>query len=237
MKTFVLVALYLAFGLCGVAIALGGVVLATIDPYSFEDMSRGGICGRSGDVAPQCSLPRESADKVVDAFLSCSPRFFQVLKEERAAFGRAEVRLLPYDLLDSEEPRTSVVTFDKPVEARALRLVGYTQAWSQPSGAGSKEITWGFRVIGRPDDIERAIEAHQRSNGKSTDAAFTIVPKQDASLPGTYIGCSVAGETNGMEDLPHVLDLFLSQSIGTKFAESFDLFVASAEKTIARLWW
>jgi len=34
-----------------------------------------------------------------------------------------------------------------------------------------------------------------------------------------------------------VLDLFLSQSIGTKFAESFDLFVASAEKTIARLWW
>lgn len=76
MKTFVLVALYLAFGLCGVAIALGGVVLATIDPYSFEDMSRGGICERSGDVAPQCSLPRESADKVVDAFLSCSPRFF-----------------------------------------------------------------------------------------------------------------------------------------------------------------
>ncbi|WP_457661703.1 hypothetical protein [Sinorhizobium medicae] len=64
MKTFVLVALYLAFGLCGVAIALGGVVLATIDPYSFEDMSRGGICERSGDVAPQCSLPRESADKV-----------------------------------------------------------------------------------------------------------------------------------------------------------------------------
>ena len=113
--------LYAVVALFGLFVVLVGLVLAIFDPYSFEDMSRGGICERSGDVAPQCAMPPESAEKVLAALFACDAQFFKILDEEKPVFKRAHIVAHPYNLLDSSDPRISVVRSPSPT-----RLMDFT---------------------------------------------------------------------------------------------------------------
>ena len=62
--------------------------------------------------------------------------------------------------------------------------------------------------------------------------AFVITASDTPDFPGTRLGCRVAG-ASGVEDLPSVYDLFLSRDISTALSDKFDLFVASAMKTVS----
>lgn len=251
MRYWLLGILYL-FVVCGLLLVSGlllfsgGVGFVTIDPSLDDGMVRGRVCERGANAAPECALPPNSADKVLDAFLSCDKNFFQVLKEEKAVFGRTEITFLPYNLLSSEEPRTTVVTFVEPIEAFGLHLVGYTQDWSLTKSATSKDYRWGFRVVEHPDEVARAIEAHHpetkgfRPYGfepgarRSQDWPLLLWTREAPNFPGTNVDCFGARESNGMEELPYAPDLFLSQPGETGFAKELRLFVASVAKTIAR---
>ncbi|HEV7306415.1 hypothetical protein [Ensifer sp.] len=224
---------YTVVTLFGLFVVLVGLVLATIDPYSFEDMSRGGICERSGGVvAPECAMPPESAEKVLAALLTCDAQFFKTLDEEKAVFKRANIVAHPYNLLDAGEPRTSVVPFSQPVEAYGLHLTGYTQQ----AVRGKSDYAWGFYASEQPDDVERALEA-ARSDALAANpraGAFVITASDTPDFPGTRLGCRVAGDgASTIEDLPSVYDLFLSRDITTSLFDKFDLFVASAMKTVS----
>lgn len=106
------------------AIGPAPLVLATIDPYSFEDMSRNGICDRSGgDAAPECSMPPESAEKVLAALFACDAQFFKTLDEEKAVFRRADIVAHPYNLLDTASRGSPSSSSLIP-----LRPVGFTSS-------------------------------------------------------------------------------------------------------------
>ncbi|WP_331374707.1 hypothetical protein [Sinorhizobium chiapasense] len=228
----------------GLLVVLGGVVFAMIGPDAGEDASRRGICERSGGTAPECALPPESADKVLYALLSCSPDFFRILKEERAVFGRAEIKALPYNLISLEEPRTTVATFAKPIEAYGLTLIGYSQDWSLYKGASSEGYSWGFHVIEPPAEVAKAIKARHpdkeefRRSGWVSGAMRSddwpgLIWTPKAVFPGTQIDCFGDRGDNGMEELPYVADLFLSQSGELRIVGRLRLFIASFAKTIA----
>ncbi|WP_104663398.1 hypothetical protein [Ensifer adhaerens] len=232
MKKWLKVMVYTVVTLFGLFVVLVGLVLATIDPYSFEDMSRGGICERSGDVAKECAMPPESAEKVLAALLTCDTQFFKTLDEEKAVFKRANIVAHPYNLLDAGEPRISVVPFSQPVEAYGLHITGY----AQQALPGESDYTWGFYASEQPDEVERALET-ARSDTLAANpraVAFAIAASDTPDFPGTRLGCRVAGNgASGIADLPSVYDLFLSRDITTALFDKFDLFVASATKTIS----
>jgi len=127
MKKWLKAMVYTVVALFSLVVVLVGLVFATIDPYSFEDMSRVGICERSGNVAPECTMPLESAERVLAALFACDAQFFKILDEEKAVFKRADIVASPCNLLDTDEPRTSVVKFSEPVEAYGLHIPGYAQ--------------------------------------------------------------------------------------------------------------
>ncbi len=222
--------LYTVVALFGLFVVLVGLVLAIFDPYSFEDMSRGGICERSGDVAPQCAMPPESAEKVLAALFACDAQFFKILDEEKPVFKRAHIVAHPYNLLDSSDPRISVVPFAQPVEAYGLHLTGY----AQQALPGKSDYTWGFYASEQPYEVERALETARNDAPAANPraGAFTISASDAADFPGTRLGCRVAG-ASGVEDLPSIYDLFLSRDITTRHSDKFDLFVASVIKTFS----
>ncbi|MCA1440322.1 hypothetical protein I6F07_08875 [Ensifer sp. IC4062] len=232
--------LFIAFGLLFVS---GGVLFGKIDPYSDKDASLA-VCKRGGDRAPECAS--ESADKVLDALLSCNTNFFQVLKEKKAVFGRTQIKFLPYNLLNLEEPRTTEVTFVEPIEAFGLTLVGYSQDWTFVKGASSEDYRWGFRVAEQPDEVVRAIEArHPETNGfrpygwkpgawESEDWRLLIWTREAPDFSGTNVDCFGGPERNGMEELPYAPDLFLSHTTEARFVNDLKLFNASVAKTIAQ---
>ncbi|MBP1882390.1 hypothetical protein [Sinorhizobium mexicanum] len=236
--------LYRFAAVLGLLVVLGGVVFAMIDPEAVVDPSRRGICERSGGRAPECTLPPESADKVLYALLSCSPDFFRILKEERAVFGPVEIRALPYNLISLEEPRMTVATFVKPIEAYGLKLIAYNQDWSLYKGASSEGYSWGFQVIESPAEVAKAIKARhpeteefrafgwERGAMRSGDWPGLIwTPKRD--FPRTQIECFGDRGDNGMQELPHVADLLLSQSAEPRIFGRLRLFISSVRKTIA----
>jgi hypothetical protein len=230
MKKWLKVMVYTVVTLFGLFVVLVGLVLATIDPYSFEDMSRGWICERSGDVAPECAMPPESAEKVLAALFACDAQFFKTLDEEKAVFKRANIVAHPYNLLDTGEPRTSVVPFSEPVEAYGLHLTGY----AQQAVPGKSDYAWGFYASEQPDEVGRALETARSDTlgANPRDGAFAITASDSPDFPGTRLGCRVAG-ASGVEDLPSIYDLFLSRDISTALSDKFDLFVASAMKTVS----
>ncbi len=230
MRKLLKVLAYTVGALFGLFVVLVGLVFFIFDPYSFEDMSRGGICERSGDVAPQCAMPPESAEKVLVALFACDAQFFKTLDEEKPVFERAHIVAHPYNLLDTSDPRISVVPFSKPVEAYGLHLIGY----AQQALPGKSDYAWGFYASEQPDEVERALET-ARNDALAANpraGAFTISASDAADFPGTRLGCRVAG-ASGVEDLPSIFDLFLSRDITTRHSDKFDLFVASAIKTVS----
>ncbi|WVT75236.1 hypothetical protein QM996_09195 [Sinorhizobium chiapasense] len=233
MKKWLKAIVYTVVALFGLFVVLVGLVLATIDPYSFEDMSRGAVCERSGgDVAPECTMPPESAEKVLAALFACDAQFFKTLDEEKAVFKRADIVAHPYNLLDTGEPRTSVVTFSEPVEAYGLHLTGY----AQQASPGKSDYAWGVYALEQPADVERALETarNDASVANAGDDAFEVTASDTPDFPGTRLGCRAAGaRASRIENLPSVYDLFLSRDISTALADKFDLFVASAMKTIS----
>lgn len=233
MKKWIKGIVYTVVALFGLFVVLVGLVLATIDPYSFEDMSRIGICERSGgDAAPECSMPPESAEKVLAALFACDAQFFKTLDEEKAVFKRADIVAHPYNLLDTGEPRVSLVKFSNPVEAYGLHLIGY----AQQASPGKSDYAWGFYTSEQPDDVERVLLAarNDASAANAGDGAFKVTASDTPDFAGTRLGCRVAGAgVSGVEDLPSVYDLFFSRDISTALADKFDLFVASAMKTVS----
>ncbi|WDZ78756.1 hypothetical protein PWG15_09800 [Ensifer adhaerens] len=233
MKKWQKAMVYTVVTLFGLSVVLVGLVFATIDPYSFEDMSRGAICERSGGyVAPECTMPPESAEKVLAALLACDAQFFKVLDAEKAVFNRADIVAHPYNLLDTGEPRTSVVTFSKPVEAYGLHLTGYAQR----AAPGKSDYAWGFYASEQSEDVERVLETARNDAlaAKPRASAFVITASDNPDFPGTRLGCRVAGAgSSGVEASPSVYDLFLSRDISTALSDKFDLFVASAMKTVS----
>lgn len=188
-------------------------------------------------------MPPEDPDKVLDALLACDTGFFQILAEERAAFGRAEIQPLAYNLLDSEEPRVTVVRFREPVEAYGLHLIGYVQR------TASDYASWGFQVIEEPAEITKAIEARhpekklsphgdswrqQISRSDGPGQWVVVGPPKEMLLPGTSLYCQHAG--TAVAEMPDGFDLFLSKSLLTSFAQRFDAFTASLEKTASQHW-
>ncbi|MDK1489694.1 hypothetical protein QN219_06430 [Sinorhizobium sp. 7-81] len=242
MRDWLLGIFYLFLAALGLLVALDALVLATIDPYSYEDMSRGGICERSGDVAPECAMPPEDPNKVLDALLACDMGFFKILQEEKAAFRRAEIQPVPHNLFDPEEPRVTFVRFREPVEAYGLHLTGYLQ---QTDATGA---SWGFHATEEPAEVARAIEARRPGKEKfseygdsrrrienSPGRTVVISPPGGRPLPGTSLYCQRAGETGAVEELPDGFDLFLSQGLATNFLRRLEAFVASAGKTLSDL--
>ncbi|MDK1386817.1 hypothetical protein QN224_15510 [Sinorhizobium sp. 8-89] len=197
MRNWFLRILYLFAGVFGLFLVLGVMVFATIDPYSDEDMSRGGICERSGDVAPECVMPPEDPDKVLDALLDCDAGFFKVLAEERAAFGRTEIQPLAYNMLDSEEPRATFVRFREPVEAYGLHLIGYLQEMD-PSN-----VSWGFHATEKPADVARAVEARHPEKGRFSQHGNSWRPEvSTANAPRQWIVISPPSESRNEPLLP-----------------------------------
>lgn len=234
MKKWLKVLVYTVVTLFGLFVVLVGLVFAIFDPYSFEDMSRGGICERSGDVAPECAMPPESAEKVLAALLTCDAQFFKTLDEEKAVFERANIVAHPYNLLDAGEPRTSVVPFSQPVEAYGLHLTGY----AQQAVPGKSDYAWGFYASEQPDEVERALDMARNDKlaANPRSGAFAITASDTPDFPGTRLGCRVVGAgASNVEDLPSIYDLFLSRDISTALSDKFDLFVASAMKTASDL--
>lgn len=234
MKRWIKGTVYTVVILFGLFIALVGLVFATIDPYSSEDMSRGGICERSGNVAPECAMPPESAEKVLAALFACDAQFFKTLDEEKAVFERADIVARPYNLFDGSEARTSVVPFSEPVPAFGLHITGY----AQQAAPGKSDYAWGFYASEQPADVERALEASRTTVLAASQRAggFAITVSDSPDFLGTRIGCRIAGsEPSGLEGLPSIYDLFLSRSISTALSDKFDLFVASAMKTVSDL--
>ncbi|WP_457585821.1 hypothetical protein [Ensifer canadensis] len=232
MKRWLKAIIYTVVVLFGLFVVLVGLVLATIDPHSLEDMSRIGICERSGNVAPECAMPRESAEKVLAELLACDAQFFKVLDEEKAVFRRADIVAHPYNLLDTGEPRVSLVKFSDAVEAYGLHLIGY----AQQASPGKSDYAWGFYASEQPDDVERVLLAARNDASVATagNGAFKVTASDIPDFPGTRFGCRVAEAGSfGIEDLPSVNDLFFSRDISTALADKFDLFVASAMKTFS----
>lgn len=195
-------------------------------------------------------MPPESADKVLDALLTCDADFFSVLEDEKAAFGRSAIQSLAYNLLDAEEPRVAVVTFSKPVEAHGLHLLGYVQ--QKHLHEAGVTYTWGFHATERPADVVRVIEARHPDKVKfsqyhdswrqeiattSPSGRSLMIGSSRGFLPGASLYCDLTEETGTAEELPDAFDLFLSQSTGTKFAQRLGAFVVSLEKTFSDFAW
>ncbi|WP_043622023.1 hypothetical protein [Ensifer sp. ZNC0028] len=232
MKKWLRVLVYTVVTLFGLFVVLVGLVLATIDPYASEDMSRGGICERSGNVAKECAMPPESAEKVLAALLTCDTQFFKTLDEEKAVFKRSDIVARPYNLLDTSDPRTSVVPFSEPVEAYGLHITGYAQQVLP----GTSEYAWAFYASEQPDDVMRALETVSKGATGATakSNAFEVAASDMPDFPGARLGCRVAGaQASDIEDFPSIYDLFLSNGLSTALFNKFDLFVASVIKTFS----
>ncbi|NRP73997.1 hypothetical protein ILFOPFJJ_04918 [Ensifer psoraleae] len=201
-------------------VALGGAMLWSSYPYGYEDQSRAAICKRSAGTAPECAMLPESAEKVLDALLACDNDFFEVLKEERAAFGRVPeiVHINRYGY------RRTHVAFAKPIEAYGLRLTAYTQvAVDSDHGWAPTQYAWGFQVIALPKDVAKAIELRRpqiekfreyyggwlQESAFGAPVSFMIHARPDELFPGTYLECNAGEEASAkMGKLPRVSKLF-----------------------------
>lgn len=126
-------------------------------------------------------MPPESAEKVLAALFACDAQFFKTLDEEKAVFKRANIVAHPYNLLDTGEPRTSVVPFSEPVEAYGLHLTGY----AQQAVPGKSDYAWGFYASEQPDEVGRALETARSDTlgANPRDGAFAITASDSPDFP------------------------------------------------------
>lgn len=158
MKNWLLGGLYLFVALSSLSgVLFGGAAFFLYRFYDDRDPSRAVICEKSGGTAPECAMP-ESADKVLDALITCGIDFFDVLKEEKAAFLHVRKVFHVNSYGDGQHRETNVI-FRQPIEAYGLRLTGYTHSASIPAFIWKPtRYSWGFQVTGLPEEAARAIE-------------------------------------------------------------------------------
>ncbi|MGE6786330.1 hypothetical protein ACQKGL_27800 [Ensifer adhaerens] len=115
----------------------------------------------TGFTSPVAASPQ--AERILDAFLSCKPTFFDVLKSERAAFGPVKIEV--FDDLDTKalHPERGKhiyerVTFGRPLEVGPFTLLRYDQDRSVESAQPS-QTEWGFGMAEAPEAVAQLINA------------------------------------------------------------------------------
>ncbi|WP_457661704.1 hypothetical protein [Sinorhizobium medicae] len=223
MKNWLLGGLYLFVALSSLSgVLFGGAAFFLYRFYDDRDPSRAVICEKSGGTAPECAMP-ESADKVLDALITCGIDFFDVLKEEKAVFLHVRKVFHVNSYGDGQHRETNVI-FRQPIEAYGLRLTGYTHSASIPAFIWKPtRYSWGFQVTGLPEEAARAIEMRHpqiekfkeffgawiQESAFTAPASFSIVFHRNEPFPGTYLECKAGEEVSAsLGKLPAVSSLF-----------------------------
>ncbi|MBD9647485.1 hypothetical protein IB267_03855 [Ensifer sp. ENS09] len=114
-----------------------------------------------GFTSPVAASPE--AERILEAFLSCKPTFFDVLKSERAAFGPVKIEVFDDTGTTALHPDRGKltyerVTFGRPLKVGPFTLLRYDQDRFVENAQPSL-TEWGFGVAEAPEAVAQLINA------------------------------------------------------------------------------